>query len=120
MLRMVAAFVMVCALAIPASAQPRGGHGWGGGHGPGPGHSWYRPWHRQPDNGALGGFLGGLLGGYIWGQATRPGREGGDVEGSLEPWSPLWYKYCTERYRTFDPKSGKYFGFDGEFHFCEG
>lgn len=35
-----------------------------------------------------------------------------------EPWTPEWYRYCTERFRSFDPQSGTYMGFDGQRHFC--
>ncbi|MBN9073708.1 MAG: BA14K family protein [Rhizobiales bacterium] len=39
-------------------------------------------------------------------------------EGSLRPWSRAWYRYCDQRYRTFDPGSGTYIGNDGREHFC--
>lgn len=38
--------------------------------------------------------------------------------GSLEPWSAAWYQYCVDRYRSFDPRSGTYMGYDGERRFC--
>lgn len=38
--------------------------------------------------------------------------------GSIEPWSRSWYRYCSDRYRSFDPRSGTYMGYDGEAHFC--
>lgn len=39
-------------------------------------------------------------------------------ESTLEPWSPAWYKWCDERYRTFNPRTGTYHGYDGLDHFC--
>ncbi|MEZ2126977.1 MULTISPECIES: BA14K family protein [unclassified Sinorhizobium] len=36
----------------------------------------------------------------------------------LEPWSPQWERYCAYRYRSFDPGSGTYVGYDGERRFC--
>ncbi|MCO6178882.1 BA14K family protein [Ciceribacter sp. RN22] len=36
----------------------------------------------------------------------------------LEPWSPQWYRYCSDRYRSFNPRSGTYVGYDGREHFC--
>jgi len=36
-----------------------------------------------------------------------------------EPWSPEWYRACSARYRSFDPGSGTYLGYDGRRHFCE-
>lgn len=35
-----------------------------------------------------------------------------------EPWSPAWYRYCENRYRSFDPRSGTFIGYDGMEHFC--
>lgn len=37
---------------------------------------------------------------------------------SLEPWSRGWYSYCSGRYRSFDPSSGTYVGYDGVRRFC--
>ncbi len=36
----------------------------------------------------------------------------------LEPWTPEWYRYCSQRYRSFDPDSGTFVGYDGRSHFC--
>lgn len=38
--------------------------------------------------------------------------------GSYEPWSPGWYQYCESRYRSFDPSTGTFRGYDGREHFC--
>ncbi len=38
--------------------------------------------------------------------------------GSLEPWSPAWYRYCSQRYRSFDADSGTFRGYDGRDYFC--
>ncbi len=38
--------------------------------------------------------------------------------GSLEPWSPAWYRYCSRRYRSFNPDSGTFRGYDGRDYFC--
>jgi BA14K-like protein len=40
------------------------------------------------------------------------------ARGSLEPWSREWYRYCRNRYRSFDPGSGTFVGYDGREHFC--
>jgi hypothetical protein len=39
-------------------------------------------------------------------------------EPSFEPWSRSWYRYCRDRYRTFDATTGTYVGRDGRKHFC--
>ncbi|MGY5805449.1 BA14K family protein [Rhizobium hainanense] len=36
----------------------------------------------------------------------------------LRPWSPAWMRYCYDRYRSFDSRSGTYVGYDGMRHFC--
>ncbi len=38
--------------------------------------------------------------------------------GFEEPWSRDWYRYCANRYRSFNPQSGTYRGYDGRDHFC--
>ena len=37
---------------------------------------------------------------------------------SYEPWTQSWYDYCSQRYRTFNPNSGTFVGYDGREHFC--
>lgn len=32
---------------------------------------------------------------------------------------PNWIAYCSSRYRSFDPASGTYLGFDGNRHYCQ-
>ena len=34
------------------------------------------------------------------------------------PWSPEWYAYCDGRYRSFNPSTGYFLGYDGGYHFC--
>ncbi len=36
----------------------------------------------------------------------------------LRPWSAAWRRYCTQRYRSFDPATGTYIGYDGRERFC--
>lgn len=36
----------------------------------------------------------------------------------LQPWTPAWYRVCSQRYRSFDPTSGTFLGYDGQRHFC--
>lgn len=38
--------------------------------------------------------------------------------GGLEPWSREWFDYCSDTYRSFNPDTGTYVGFDGQEHFC--
>jgi BA14K-like protein len=39
--------------------------------------------------------------------------------GDLEPWSRNWYRYCANRYQSFNPATGTYRGYDGLNHFCK-
>lgn len=41
-----------------------------------------------------------------------------DYAGSYEPWSSEWYDYCSDRYRSFNPRTGAFLGYDGAEHFC--
>ncbi len=38
--------------------------------------------------------------------------------GGYAMWSPAWYSYCESRYRSFDPGSGTFLGYDGLRHYC--
>lgn len=38
--------------------------------------------------------------------------------GGIEPWTRDWYDYCSDRYRTFNARTGTFTGYDGEQHFC--
>lgn len=58
----------------------------------------------------------------------RPSRDyvGDDVEiisdsryePHVQPWSRSWFRYCRDRYRSFDPQTGTYVGYDGRERFC--
>lgn len=37
---------------------------------------------------------------------------------TFEPWSREWYNWCDNRYRSFNPNTGTYRGYDGRDHFC--
>lgn len=41
-----------------------------------------------------------------------------DYEPAFEPWSRGWYRYCQQRYRSFDAQTGTYVGYDGRERFC--
>ena len=34
-------------------------------------------------------------------------------------WSPEWYDYCGQRYRSFNARTGYFMGYDGQPHFCQ-
>lgn len=37
---------------------------------------------------------------------------------TIEPWTAAWYDYCADRYRSFNPATGTFRGYDGYDHFC--
>jgi len=37
---------------------------------------------------------------------------------SLEPWTPGWREWCSNRYRSFNAQTGTFRGYDGLDHFC--
>ena len=89
--------------------------------------------HSNGNDIAVAGILGLAAGALAVGLATRsepayvdtyrrPGRvyreAGYGYAGSYEPWSAEWYDYCTDRYRSFNPRSGTFVGYDGREHFC--
>jgi hypothetical protein len=77
----------------------------------------YRRWHRGPRHGwhhrryygsgaaALGGLAAGaIIGGAIANSQARANNDAID--------------YCSQRYRSYDPASGTYLGYDGNRHPC--
>jgi hypothetical protein len=42
----------------------------------------------------------------------------GPIDDDYGPWSPSWFDYCSSRFKTFNPRTGYYKGYDGEYHFC--
>lgn len=123
-LTLAAAATTVTATAGAAEARDRG---WRG-----DGHRTYYRHHRGNDaviGGALGLATGLIIGGAIASQPryVEPGYYPPPrvvyrrpvVMPSYAPWTPSWYRYCTQRYRSFDPNSGTFVGYDGREHFCE-
>jgi hypothetical protein len=100
--------------------------------------------HRYNNNGDLvaAGVLGLAVGALAAGIATAPRApvyyeeyvpprrvyrtappryyvEEPRVAYALEPWSPEWYDYCSGRYRSFNPRTGTFTGYDGVTRFCQ-
>ncbi|PRD45259.1 BA14K family protein [Phyllobacterium phragmitis] len=120
------------------------GHRGGWGHHR---HGWDRPHyrHRNRSGDALAAGAIGLAAGALIGSALsqpryveeprviyqpRPAYNGGyypaaprrvvtyQRSGGFEPWTREWYRYCADRYRSFNPQTGTYRGYDGADHFC--
>lgn len=72
-------------------------------------------------NSFVGGLVGGLAGSIVGNLVTRPGPTTVVVQErsySPEPWTPEWYDYCANRYRSFDPRTGYYWTYNGFKRFC--
>jgi len=95
------------AISAPALAQHHGGH-WGH-HG---GWGW--------GGAAIGGFAAGALLGSALAAPSFYYDDPGyyyapDVYGGPDPSA---IAYCQQRYRSYDPASGTYLGYDGARHPC--
>lgn len=122
-----AALISVAATAVPASAQHWNHGGYHGGYrsGIGPGIAGF----------AAGALIGGALAsqpyygpGYSYGYAPgyaydyapsygyAPGYSSGPVYGAADDGDSD--AYCQSRYRSYDPGSGTYLGYDGARHPC--
>lgn len=141
------AIASVAAVAAPlasASADSWGRPGWDrGGWDRG---GWDRPYerhHRHRNGDAVAAGVIGLAAGALIGGALSQPRQPDYVQpapvyappppppayypaaprqvtyrAGYEPWSRGWYQYCSDRYRSFNPNTGTYRGYDGQDHFC--
>jgi hypothetical protein len=129
-----AALVGVTALTLAVPAEAGRGHGYGrGGYGGGGGRYVQNNYYYRRGGDGGNSLAAGLLGfgvGAIVGSALTP-REvyvtpppppapTYYAPASYGPpaWTPDWYTYCYSRYRSFNPNSGTFIGYDGYERFC--
>lgn len=83
----------------------------------------YSPYHGTHYRGGHDGYRGGKHGRrhqeptvirYDDGYGSR-GHHGGLT---YEPWTPEWQSWCSSSYRSFNPRTGTFRGYDGRDHFC--
>ncbi|ESR23420.1 BA14K family protein [Lutibaculum baratangense] len=81
---------------------------------------WYRSRHRGSDNAAAAifGLAAGAIAGAAISSANRSSGSGIPSAGGYPAGSDGWYRYCSSKYRSFDPGSGTYLGYDGQRHYC--
>ncbi|CAN5181664.1 hypothetical protein BH11PSE4_BH11PSE4_26700 [soil metagenome] len=94
--------------AMPSSTenvQYRRGYGRGYGYG----GRYHRGYGRGGGNGAL---IGGLVGGAIIGGAIAAGAAQSNAQAQQNA------NYCSQRYRSYDPRSGTYLNNDGNRYPC--
>jgi hypothetical protein len=81
-----------------------------------------RPWHRHGGwghhhGGGWGPALGGFAAGALIGSALAP-RPAYPAYGAA-PYPPSGeIAYCQQRFKSYDPASGTYLGYDGDRHPC--
>lgn len=88
-----------------------------GGYGPG-----YYGYRRNNGAAVAAGVIGGLaLGAVIAGAASAPPPPPAYYAppAYAPPPSGDWYAYCASKYRSFDPASGTFLGYDGLRHPCQ-
>ena len=118
-----AALVALTVLTLSAPAEAGRGRGYSN-HGGHRGHG-YNHRYRGGGNAVAAGIIGLGVGALIGSALTPrtvyvapPPPRYAPVAYGPQPWSPDWYSYCYSRYRTFNPNSGTFVGYDGYEHFC--
>ncbi len=83
---------------------------------------YHRRSHRRGDAttaGIAGLAAGALIGGAI-ASAQQPAYAAPPPPYAIAPGGDAdWIAYCSQRYRSFDPASGTYLGYDGQRHMCQ-
>jgi len=85
-------------------------NGYRNGYGPG--------YYRQRNNNTGAAVAAGVIGGLALGAAAAAAANANSNAGP-PPGGNDWLAYCSSRYRSFDPASGTYLGYDGRRHACQ-
>jgi BA14K-like protein len=107
-----AALIGMATLMLAAPAEAGRGYGHGRYHGGGGGNALAA--------GILGLGVGAIIGSALTPREVyvAPPPPAYPVSYGPPAWSPEWYNYCSYRYRTFNPRTGYFIGYDGYPHFC--
>lgn len=68
--------------------------------------------------GVAGAIIGLGAGAIIGNSLSRPQRVAPRAGGRYEPWTRDWYRYCSRKYRSFNPKTGYFVTYSGQYRFC--
>lgn len=78
-------------------------------------NAWHRGYHHNHHHGrggaVLGGFAAGAILGGVLASQPRYGYGPGYVNSDA-------VRYCMSRFKSYDPRSGTYLGYDGYRHAC--
>jgi BA14K-like protein len=101
--------------ALSLSAPVEAGHGWGPGWG-GPGY-----WGAGLIGLGVGAAIGTALAAPAYVGPPPPPGAYAPVASAYGPpaWTPEWYTYCAQRYRSFNSHTGYFTGYDGQPYFCQ-
>jgi hypothetical protein len=82
-----------------------------------------KKWHHQNGWAAAGGFVAGAVIGSALSQPryVAPAPQYAPAPayyGRPAPWSPAWYRYCSSKYRSFNPDTGYFRTYSGNYKFC--
>jgi BA14K-like protein len=73
--------------------------------------------------GLLGFGIGAIVGSAIAPREVYVGPPPpayyGPVAYGPPPWTPEWYSYCAQTYRSFNSHTGYFIGYDGQPYFCQ-
>ncbi|WP_417690817.1 BA14K family protein [Roseibium sp.] len=117
---------------LPAVSAAEAGsrHGWRD-HDRGSRHHNYQPRRHNnnridPGAAVAAGIFGLAAGALIAGAANNqrnsysaPVPAPGTATMGYQPWSPAWYRYCSSKYRSFNPNTGTFTTYGGEQKFCQ-
>lgn len=78
----------------------------------------HRHWRDRDDDAGIALGLGLAVGALAAGAIANSQPRYVVPSGSLQPWTRAWYNYCDNKYRSFNPRTGTYRGYDGQDHFC--
>jgi len=97
-------------------AHNRGFHGHNRGFGY---YNGFNRHHRRGNGAAIAAGIIGFSAGAIIASEVSRGHNYNVRSVSYEPFSPAWYRACANKYRSFNPDTGKYLSYSGEYRFCK-
>lgn len=118
-LKAIAAAALIGLGTLTLSAPAEAGRGYGHGHGYGGGNAW--------GAGLIGFGVGAIVGSalvaprevYVVPPPPPEPTYYGPVSYGPPAWTPDWYTYCAQRYRSFNSRTGYFVGYDGLPYFCQ-